>query len=409
MSRLETSAPPGKPMLRSAMTFVIVLSSVSFFSDMNYEGARSIAGQFLQLLGSNAATVGITVGAGEFLGYALRFLSGYWADRSGRYWTVALCGYCIQLFAMPLLAFVGAWQAAVAILFLERIGKGIRNPARDAMLSFATGQTGRGWVYGLHAALDQFGALLGPLLISLVLSVDAVGGDKLAGYQRAFAVLFAPAVLALTLLLIARHLFPHPQHLESKTPVAGLERLGRRFWLYCVGGGLIGAGFADFALMAFHFKHTGLVSDKWIPALFSFAAGIDAVTSLVAGRIYDRRPMSTLFALFGAGAVFAPFVFLGHSLGVVLIGLALWGIGLAGQEAILKAALVDLIPTERRAHGFGTFALGFGIAWFAGSALMGVLYDHAVTWLVAFSMASGLLALPFFWFARGQPESETRW
>lgn len=399
MSRTDV-ARPTRPMLRSAMAFVIVLSAVSFFSDMNYEGGRSIVGQFLQLLGSNAATVGIAVGAGEFLGYALRFLSGYWADRSGRYWAVALSGYCIQLFAMPLLAFVGAWQTAVCLLFLERIGKGIRNPARDAMLSFATKQTGRGWGYGLHAAMDEFGALVGPLLMTLVLALNAVEGDDLTGYQRAFGVLFVPAVIALALLLLARHNFPHPEELESKTPVAGVERLGRRFWFYCVGGGLVGAGFADFALMAFHFKQTGLISDQWIPALFSFAAGIDALVSLIAGRIYDRRPTVTLLTVFCAGAVFAPFVFLGSTLGIVLIGLALWGVGIAGQEAIMKAALADLIPPERRAYGFGTFSLGFGIAWFAGSALMGVLYDHAVSWLVAFSTASGLLALPFFWLAR---------
>jgi MFS family permease len=390
------------------MAFVIVISAVSFFSDMNYEGARSITGQFLQLLGSNAATVGITVGAGEFLGYALRFVSGYWADRTGRYWAVALCGYCVQLFAMPLLAFVGAWQAAVFILFMERIGKGIRNPARDAMLSFATKETGRGWGYGLHAAMDQFGALVGPLLIAVVLSLDAVEGDDISSYQRAFGVLFVPALIALALLLVARHNFPHPQHLESKTPVAGVQRLGKRFWLYCVGGGFVAASFADFALMAFHFKQTDLVADKWIPVLVSLAFGIDAVISLVAGRIYDRRPTATLLAVFGLGALFAPFVFLSNSLGVVLIGLALWGVGIAGQEAVMKAALADLIPAERRAYGFGTFALAFGIAWFAGSALMGVLYDHAVSWLVAFSMASGLLALPFFWLARAHPDAAPR-
>jgi MFS family permease len=405
MNKVNVSRPGGGPMLRSAMGFIIVVSAVSFFSDMNYEGARSITGQFMQLLGSNAAVVGITVGAGEFLGYALRFLSGYWADRTGRYWAVAMCGYCVQLFAMPLLAFVGAWQAAVFILFLERIGKGIRNPARDAMLSFATKETGRGWGYGLHAAMDQFGAVVGPLLMAFVLTVNAVEGDDVPGYQRAFSVLFIPAVIALALLLVARHYFPRPEQLESKTPVAGVEHLGRRFWLYCVAGGLVGAGFADFALMAFRFKETGLVADRWIPVLFSIGVGVDVIVSLVAGRIYDRRPTVTLLAVFGIGGLFAPFVFLGDSLGLVLIGLALWGVGIAGQEAVLKAALADLIPRDRRAYGFGTFSLAFGIAWFAGSALMGILYDQAVTWLVIFSMAASLLALPFFWLARANADA----
>ena len=387
----------------SAMTFVVLLGTVGLFSDMTYEGGRSIAGQFLKVLGSSAVAVGIAAGAGEFLGYALRFASGFAADRTGAYWPIVLAGYSIQLLALPALAFVGRWDLAVGLMFAERIGKAIRNPARDAMLSYATHEMGRGWGYGLHEAMDQIGGLLGPSLMGLVLLWRGVSGqDDLRTYQAAFMVLFIPAVCAIAALLVARSLFPHPRDLESKTPRASAEGLGRRYWLYVLAASLVGAGFADFALVAFHLKTTALVPDAWIPLLCAFGVAVDVVVALVAGRMYDRRGFATLLLTFGASALFAPFVFLG-SLPMVLIGLAMWGIGLAAQESILRAALANVIPAHRRAYGFGLFALVFGVFWFAGSALMGLLYDYNVTYLALFSVAAELLALPIFMLAELSP------
>src|SRR5207248_800239 len=243
----------------SAMMFVLLVGTSSFFADMTYEGGRSIVGQFLQLLGSSAAAVGIAAGAGEFLGYALRFVTGYFADKTGAYWRITIVGYVVQLFALPTLAFVGFWQLAVAIWFVERIGKAIKNPPRDAMLSYATKELGRGWGYGLHEAMDQMGGFAGPLLVALALGLRANGGfDTVPDYQWAFRLLYIPAVITIVMLLVARWRFPNPHDLESKTPKAGTQGLGRRFWLYVIAAGMIGAGFADFALMAFHFRATSI-------------------------------------------------------------------------------------------------------------------------------------------------------
>ena len=390
----------------SAMMFVLLVGTSSFFADMTYEGGRSIVGPYLQLLGSTAAWVGIAAGAGEFLGYALRFVTGYWADRTGAYWRIAIFGYVVQLFAMPALAFVGAWQLAVAVWFVERIGKAIKNPPRDAMLSYATKELGRGWGYGLHEAMDQMGGFAGPLLMALALYLrSATGADSVEDYQWAFRLLFIPAIITLVMLMVARFRFPNPHDLESKTPKAGTTGLGRRFWLYVLAAGLIGAGFADFALMAFHFRATSLVSDQWIPVLFAVGIGADVVAALVAGRLFDNVGFPILIVTFGLSAIFAPFVFLG-SLPVVLVGLVLWGIGLAAQESLMKAALADLIPKDRRAYGFGAFSLAFGIFWFAGSAAMGLLYDRDINLVVAFSLVVSLLALPVFWLAKNAPLPE---
>lgn len=391
----------------SAMTFVLLVGMSSFFADMTYEGGRSIVGPFLQILGSSAAWVGLAAGAGEFLGYALRFVTGYFADRTGAYWKITIFGYVVQLFAMPLLAFVGFWQLAIAVWFVERIGKAIKNPPRDAMLSYATKELGRGWGYGLHEAMDQLGGFAGPLLMALALGLRATNGtDAVADYQWAFKLLFIPAVITLVMLMVARFRFPNPHDLESKTPKAGTRGLGRRFWLYVLAAGMIGAGFADFALMAFHFRATSIVTDQWIPVLFAVGIGADVIAALVAGRLFDRIGFPVVLVTFAASAIFAPFVFLG-TLPLVLFGLVLWGIGLAAQESLMKAALADLIPKDRRAYGFGAFSLAFGIFWFAGSAAMGLLYDRDITLVVAFSLAISLLALPVFWLAKNAPLPET--
>jgi MFS family permease len=387
----------------SAMTFVVLIGTVSLFSDATYEGGRSLIGQFLETLGSSAAVLGIAVGAGEFLGYALRLVSGYAADRTGAYWRITLLGYAINLLAMPLLAFVGRWEIAIALLFLERIGKATRNPARDAMLSYATSEMGRGWGFGLHEAMDQIGAFLGPILVTVVLFLQSGDEVGLGGYHRAFAVLFVPALLALAVLMVARFLFPHPRDLESKAPRAGVAGLTRGYWLFLLAAGFIAMGFADFALMAFHFRATDLVADRLIPILFAIGMGVDAAAALIMGRLFDRRPFATLITGVTLGALFAPFVFLG-SLSLAVVGIALWGVGMSAQESVLKAALSDLIPSHRRAYGFGLFASAFGLFWFAGSAAMGFLYDVDAAYLVVFSVAAQFLALPLLVLSRRAAE-----
>lgn len=379
----------------SAMAFVVLIGTVSLFSDATYEGGRSLIGQFLEILGSSAVAVGVAAGAGEFLGYGIRFISGYAADRTGAYWRIALIGYALNLLAMPALALVGQWQIAIGLLFLERIGKGIRNPARDAMLSYATVEMGRGWGFGLHEAMDQIGAFAGPLLVALVLFLN--GGDQVgvAGYQRAFLILIVPAVAAIAVLLTARHFFPQPRDLDSKTPKIAVTGLGRPYWLFVLAAGLVAAGFADFALVAYHLHATRLVADDLIPILFATGMAVDALAALVMGRFFDQVGFGVLIAAVALGAGFAPFAF-ATSLPLVIIGLVLWGIGLSAQESVFKAALADLIPHARRAYGFGMFATVFGIFWFAGSALMGLLYDHGVGGLVVFSVVVQLVALPVF-------------
>ncbi len=376
------------------VTFVVLLGLVSLLADMTYEGARSITGPFLATLGASGAVVGFVAGLGELVGYALRLASGYLSDRTRRYWLLTFTGYTVNLLAVPLLALTGHWLTASALIVVERIGKAIRTPARDAMLSYATKQMGHGWGFGLHEAMDQIGAVAGPLIIFATLSFRN-------DYRTGFAVLLIPALLALITLTVARAQFPRPQDLESKAIPLDTHGFTSTYWLYLGAVALVAAGYADFPLMAYHFGRTEVVSSSYIALFYALAMGVDAVGALVLGRLFDRIGFHTLTlsALISAG--FAPMAFLGGFTGAVL-GAVLWGIGMSAQESVMRATVAKLIPAERRGTGFGVFHTGYGVAWFLGSALMGWLYDRSVMALVAFSVTAQLLAMVvFILLARG--------
>lgn len=382
------TCPPQSGLKRTAFTFVILLGVVSLFADATYEGARSITGQYLAILGASGTVVGIVAGLGELIGYSLRLVSGYLSDRTAKYWTITLLGYGINLLAVPLLALAGRWELAAVLIIAERMGKGIRTPARDAMLSHATANLGRGWGFGIHEALDQIGAMLGPLIVAAVLY-------SRGGYAWGFGILLLPALLALSVLLVARLLYPHPDVFETGT--INLERRGfpRVFWLYLAAVAMIAAGYVDFPLIAYHFKTIAIVSDDWIPIFYAVAMGVDALAALVFGRLFDRVGIPVLIAATIISFLFAPLVFLG-STHFALLGIALWGVGMGAQESIMRAAVAGMVSVDRRGLAYGIFNTGLGIAWFLGSAAMGMLYDSSIPALIAFSVGAQLAAIPLF-------------
>lgn len=382
-----------KTVSRSVL-FVVLLGLVSLCADMTYEGARSITGPFLGTLGASGAVVGFVSGLGELVGYMLRLVSGYLSDRTRRYWLLTFIGYTVNLLAVPLLALTGHWLLASTLIVLERLGKAIRTPARDAMLSHATKQMGHGWGFGLHEAMDQIGAVLGPLIVFATLSFRN-------DYRLAFAVLLVPALLALTALTVARLQFPRPQDLEAKSVALQTRGFTPTYWLYLGAVGLVAAGYADFPLMAYHFGKTGMVSSSHIALFYALAMGVDAVAALALGRLFDRIGFATMVLATLVSAGFAPLAFLGGFWGAIA-GAILWGIGMSAQESVMRAAVARLIPSERRGTGYGVFHTGYGFAWFVGSALMGWLYDRSVIGLVAFSVLAQMAALVvFILLARG--------
>lgn len=373
---------------KNAIRFIVFLGCTSLFADMTYEGARSINGPFLKILGASGTTVGIVAGLGELVGYGLRLLSGYISDRSHRYWTILLLGYLINLLSVPLLAYAGYWQVAVVLMIAERAGKAIRTPTRDAMLSHASKETGRGWGFGLHEFMDQLGATIGPLLVSAVLVYQH------DNFRNAYLVLLLPALCALSVLLAAQKLFPRPQDLEIRTVQLGqTDQLATpSFIIYTMAAMSLALGYADYPLIAYHFKQHTLVTDAWIPVLYSLAMLSEALTALWIGRLYDRIGPIVLPGVIVLSMFFAPLVFLGNAKWAI-IGMILWGLGMGAQGSLLKAVVAGLVGPQKRATAFGVFDTFYGIAWFAGSAYMGYLYDRNLTGLVIFSMNMQLVTI----------------
>lgn len=368
---------------------------VNLFADMTYEGGGSINGQFLGTLGATAAAISIIAGVGEFLGYALRSVAGYIADRTGRHWLITFIGYTINLLAVPAMALAGSWQLAAALILAERIGRAIRKPTVEAMLSYTTGSLGKGWVYALNSALDETGAALGPLLVALVLYLNG-------SYQMAYALLLISSVLALVSLTAARISFPLPARLEHGN-TASAKGFTAAYWLYMAAGACFAAGMMSYELIAFHLSSTGVLAGPWIPVVLAFATGCGVVGGLVFGRLFDRIGLPAVLIAVALSSLFLPLVFQG-SFAALLVAMPLWGIAYATQDTLLKAIVAGVLPANRRNLAFGLFYAGYGGGWLIGSIAAGLLYEQSRTAMVIFAVAAQLASLPLFLAARRQEQ-----
>jgi predicted MFS family arabinose efflux permease len=275
------------------------------------------------------------------------------------------------------------------------MGKAIRSPARDTMLSYATKEVGRGWGFAVHEALDQIGAVIGPIVFSLVFLFHG-------GYREGFTLLWIPALLTLTVLAIARKKVPSPQKLEAPGETSRpniKDKLPRVFWSYTMFTLFSVAGFANFQLISYHLHVQGIVPDAQIPIIYAIAMGVDALAALLVGKTYDRIGLISLLAV-PLLTLPIPFLAFSHSYSLVLIGMALWGVVMGIQETIMRAAIADLTPVERRGFAYGIFNTAYGASWFLGAALMGLLYELSINYLILFVVVMELISIPLFFVVR---------
>ncbi|HEU4742625.1 MAG TPA: MFS transporter [Meiothermus sp.] len=368
---------------RLAVRFVIGIGLVSLCSDFTYEGGRSISGPFLGLLGASPLLVGAVAGVGEFLGYLIRLFSGNYVDRTGKHWTLMYLGYTVNLLSVPALALAGGVWSASALVFTERLGKGLRTPARDALLSQAGKEVGHGKVFGLHELLDQMGAFLGPLLVALLVAQG--------GYRLGFAGLLVPALLALAFLRRAQGL-EQAQPLGRSGSWRGFPRL---YYAYLVFAALSVAGFAHFQLVAYHLGVTHQVPEAVIPLLFALSMGADALIAYTIGHLYDRYGLRMLWALPLLSLPATPLFFLGTGLPLLILAALLWGAAMGLQEGLMRSAVATLTSENQRGTAYGLFDTAYGTAWMLGSLAMGWLYGIAPGLLVGFAVLLQLASIGF--------------
>ena len=398
-----------KKRLSQAMLFIVLFGIVSLFSDMTHEGASSIRGAYLSLLGASAGAIGFVSGLGEMIGYSMRYVFGRITDKTKQYWPMVILGYVLDIIAVPALALVGehGWLAACLLLVVQRMGKAIKKPAKDTVMSFAASQEGAGKSFGIQELLDQIGAFLGPVLLYLVM-LFRQEGPLFRIYASCFAVLAIPGAVTLILLLVTRAKFPNPERFEPEPKEYIPFKLKKEFILYIAGISLFAFGFLDYSLVIMHVSQnytslapglaetSSLVNSGTLPLLYAGAMLVDAVAALVFGMLYDKKGVGALVLSTLISAPFAFFVFLCRSIPLLLVGIALWGVGMGAQESILKAAVSGMVPKHSRATGYGIFECSFGVFWFLGSWILGSLYDVSKVAMVIVSMAAQLAAIPLY-------------
>ncbi len=389
------------------MAFIVLMGIVSLFSDMTHEGARSILGEYLDLTGASAAAIGFVSGVGELCGYSLRLLSGFIADKTKKYWTLVIVGYALQVLAIPALALVpeGGWIAACGLVILERVGKAVKKPAKNTLVSFAASEVGTGKGFAYQEFLDQLGAFLGPVILFVIAAVK--GTDHLfSTYRICFALLGIPALITIGLVIYSRIAYPHPEMFEKEEEKEEEFHFRRSFVFYMIAISLFAFGFADFTLITLHAARTHAFPDSALSLLYAAAMAVDAFSALFFGWLFDKIGLKTLIISTLCSTFFSCFIFLTKDPVLIGTGIILWGIGMGAQESIMKAAVTRIIPRSMRSSGFGIFETGFGIAWFLGSWLLGALYDIDPVWLAAVSVSAQLLASLFYVICIRQQKAE---
>jgi predicted MFS family arabinose efflux permease len=393
---------------KRALNIIILFGFVSLFGDVVYEGARSVNGPYLKLLAANAAAVGVIAGMGEFLGYALRLVSGYLSDKTKSYWFLTFLGYGM-LISVPLLSLAGIWQIAALFIILERIGKAIRSPARDTILSQVSSQVGTGFGFGLHEAMDQIGAIAGPLIFTTFFILVGRQQVNIAEYQKGYAFLWIPFLLIMFCLIISYQRVPHPETLEVSTKNnKGHDKLSKVFWLYTVFTFIATAGFCNFILITFHFKSKGIFSDAQIPFFYAIAMGIDGVVALSFGKLYDvlkgnnnnQKAGLNLLITLPLISLWIPLLVFSKNYSFIIIGICFWGIVMGIHETIMRSAIADMTSLQKRGIGYGIFNATYGLAMLLGSSLLGFLYDRSMHSLISAVVFLEMLALPIFFFMR---------
>ena len=392
--------------LSQAMVFILLFGVVSLLSDMTHEGASSIRGAYLSLLGASAGAIGFFSGLGEMVGYSMRYVFGRITDKTRRYWPMTIAGYILDIIAVPALALVGAhgWIAACCLLLVQRTGKAMKKPAKNTIMSFAASQEGVGRSFGIQEVMDQIGAFLGPVLLYLVMLFQTEG-DIFRKFSLCFALTAIPGAGALIMLLVTKHRFPNPERFEPEPREYLPFRMKKEFLLYIAGISLFAFGFIDYSIIIMHVSRTftgdagSVITSGSIPLLYAGAMLVDAVAALFFGALYDKKGTAALVFSTVLSAPFAIFIFAFDSFPMLLLGIALWGIGMGAQESILKAAVTSMVPKTCRATGYGIFECSFGVFWFLGSWLLSALYEVSIPAMVFLSVASQLAAMALYLFS----------
>ncbi len=353
-------------MLRRTLLVFLLLSFVSLFADMAYEGARSISGPYLELLGATLVIAG-GISVGELISYIARFAGGIIAfslASSTAYWILLILGYVINLVAVPLLALAGSWELAFALYLVERIGKGFRVPIRDTILAEVSTGVGSGKVFAFHEFLDQVGGVAGPLIIAYAIA-------STGSYKLAFIVLAIPATMAVTLLIIASTTYPYIRS-ARRSEIMLSKGLPQEFYVFTLAVALAMAGFIHWGQASYILAKLGSVN---IALLYALAMAIDGIVAIPLGLALDKWGLRVTITL--------PLLALTSTITILqvvdpILFTLLWGITMGAIEVLPKAIVAVMVREEFRSIAYSILFIAMGAGWAIGNIVVAYIGPH--TW-----------------------------
>jgi MFS family permease len=372
---------------------VWALGAVSFLTDFSAEMIYPLLPFFLtRTLGASVAFVGVLEGAAETTASVLKLFSGWLSDRLGIRKPLVGIGYGLSSLARPLVAIAGAPVHVLAIRLADRIGKGIRTAARDALIADAVPPEERGRAFGLQRTLDHAGATIGPLVGAALLA--ALDGR----IRWVFALAAVPALLAVIVILVFVREIPPPREARAGPPTLTLRPFDARFRRYLAILFLFTLGNSSDAFLLLRAHQLGM-APAMVPVAWVALHVVKMVTSLPAGHLSDRLGRRGL--ILGGWLVYAA-VYLGlavastphHVWALFLI----YGLYFGLTEGVEKAFVADLVPAHLRGTAYGVFNFAIGIGAFPASAITGALWSGfgpavAFGWGAALALVAAVL----FW------------
>lgn len=353
---------------------VWMLGFVSLFTDMGSEIVHSLLPVLLATtLGASMLTIGLIEGAAEATVLFTKVFSGWASDALGRRKPLVLLGYGLAASVKPLFPLAGSVGAVATARLLDRFGKGIRGAPRDALVGDIAPAAVRGAAFGLRQSMDTLGAVLGPLLAVVLMTVFA---DDI---RSVLWIAVIPGIVAVVLLATAVREPPDTPARTARLPITreGLSRLGAPFWRLAALGGLVALARFSEAFLVLRASDRGLPM-AWVPMVLVVMSVVYAASAYPAGWLSDRMPRGRLLAA-GMLALVLGDVLLATAggIGLAFAGIAAWGLHMGLTQGILATLVVDRVPEAYRATAFGMFNLVSGVALLVASAAAGALWEAA--------------------------------
>lgn len=352
---------------------VWALGFTSLLMDTSSELVHGLLPVFLaSVLGASVVTIGVLEGTAEAIAAITKVFSGTLSDYLGRRKRLVVLGYGLAAATKPVFPLATSLSSIFAARFVDRIGKGIRDAPRDALVADLTPPDVRGAAYGLRQSLDTVGAVFGPLLAVALMAVLA------ANIRAVFWAATVPAVLSVLLLVVAVHEPPRSDHTEARLPVspAELGRLPVRYWLIVVLGGVLTLARFSEAFLVLRASSVG-IGATWVPLVFVTMNVVYALSAYPAGIAADRTSRRTLLALGLAALIAADLVLAAATApAVVFIGVALWGLHMGLTQGLQATLVAATAPADLRGTAFGLFNLVTGVVLLLASVVAGLLWSR---------------------------------